>query len=274
MTGEGTDFTLNDACAPSVAGRLWASVRRVLKLISPWAFNDGLARANNLGRSMVEPRVVDRFLDAGCGDGSLTMSFARASGARVVHGIDFVDEYGRLATGKGILFKQQDLNERWSFENSFFDLILSSQSIEHLHNTRRFAEELHRCLKPGGQAIILTENLASWVNIGALVLGWQPFSMTCVNCWSVGNPMTWHIDEEKDLDLCQKLYDGGHSGAIGHTRVLSFVGLRNILEKAGFKEIDIRTRGYLPLGGLLSDLLCTIDRRHGHFLVASARKQA
>lgn len=64
------------------------------------------------------------------------------------------------------------------------------------------------------------------------------------------------------------------TGIVGHVRVLAYAGLRDMLEKTGFENVRVYSRGYLPLWGFPSDLLCAIDKRHGHFLVATGYKPA
>lgn len=247
-------------------------MRRLLKLIAPSTFNEGLAKSNNFGKSLVIKKVIDRFLDVGCGDGTLTMEFAEIAKPKEIFGIEFVDDFRLKAEKKGIKCLKCDLNNNWSFDSNFFDLILSSQNIEHMHNSRLYLEECYRCLKPGGQLIVLTENLSSWVNIGALVFGWQPFSTTNINGWSLGNPFIWHMDNSKDEEFLTKWQSTGVSGTVGHVRVLAFRGLKDLLKKIGFKSVKVYTRGYLPLMGKVSDFACYIDKRHGHFLIATGFK--
>lgn len=247
-------------------------MRKLLKFIAPKSFNDGLNRCNSLGKNLAAGPGIERFLDTGCGDGKLTMEFAEAARAKEVHGIEFVDEYRLEAEKRGIKCSSYDLNGRWDYEDDFFDLILSSQNIEHLHNTRRYLEECHRCLKKGGRLIILTENLASWINTGALFFGWQPFSTTNINGWSLGNPLIWHIDEPRNEEFMDTWQDTGVSGTVGHVRVLAYRGLKDILKMTGFNDVRVYSRGYLPLWGKVSDFLCTIDKVHGHFLIAAGIK--
>lgn len=247
-------------------------ISRLLKIIAPKSFKDGLARCNDLGKKILIKKRIERFLDVGCGDGKLTLEFAAVAKAREIYGIEIVDKYRKAAGKKGIKCFKYDLNNKWNIPDQFFDLILSSQNIEHLHNTRLYLEECYRCLKRGGQIIILTENLSSWVNIGSLIFGWQPFSTTIINGWNIGNPFIWHIDEQKDWQFLEKWQNKGLNGTVGHVRVLAFGGLKDLLEKVGFKNIKIYTKGYLPFWGKISDFLCFIDRRHGHFLIASAFK--
>jgi SAM-dependent methyltransferase len=246
---------------------------KLLKYIAPKSFNDGLTRCNELGKRLVHSKKIERFLDVGCGDAKLTLEFADYVRAQEIYGIEYIDSLCDLASAKGIRCISQDVNLRWNCENDFFDLILSSQNIEHVHNTRLYLEECYRTLRPEGQVIVLTENLASWINIGALVFGWQPFSTTNINGWSLGNPLIWHADEPHDEKFMETWQESGVSGTVGHVRVLAYMGLKNLLEKVGFGEIRMYTRGFLPLWGPLSDLLCSIDRRHGHFLVGTGMKR-
>ena len=48
--------------------------------------------------------------------------------------------------------------------------------IEHVARTDHFLKESRRVLRPGGQLVHSTNNLASWHNVVALMLGWQPGS--------------------------------------------------------------------------------------------------
>jgi len=247
-------------------------LKRLLKYVAPKSFLDGLERCNTAGLLSIAPRGIVRMLDVGCGDGTLTMRFAEAAGAVEVHGIEFVDTLRAAAEKKGIVCTALDLNASWDIPADSCDLIVSSQNIEHLHNTRLYLEECMRCLTPGGQLIVLTENLASWVNIGALVFGWQPFSTTNINGWSLGNPLIWHEGEPRDESFVGRWQSTGVSGTVGHVRVLAYRGMTDMLKKTGYTGIRVRTKGYLPLWGWISDLMCAIDRPHGHFIIATGFK--
>ena len=245
---------------------------KILKAIAPKSFNNGLEKCNQLGKKLVKTSKIDNFLDIGCGNGKLTLEFAQLLNAKSIYGIEFTDESIEISKKNGINCIKGDLNNEWSLESNYFDIILSSQNIEHIHNTRKYLEECYRCLKPGGQLIILTENLSSTINIFALLFGWQPFSTTNINGWSLGNPLIWHIDEKKDDFFIEKYQKTTISGTVGHVRVLAFRGLHDLLKKVGFKDIRIYSKGYLPFWSYLSDLLCKIDKIHGHFLVVSCFK--
>lgn len=244
----------------------------LLKKFAPAVFNDGLHRCNELAKKLVARHDVESFLDVGCGDGRLTMEFAEIIRPKKVCGIEFVDEVRKTAELRGIECRKEDLNQSWSWDSHRFDVVLSSQNIEHVHNTRLYLEECYRCLKPGGQLIVTSDNLASWVNIFALVCGWQPFSTTNINAWSTGNPWIWHADEPKDSGMLEKYQQTTISGLVGHVRVLAYRGLKDLMLKVGFERVQVRTRGYLPFAGIFSDLLCWLDYRHGHFLIGTGFK--
>jgi len=247
-------------------------MKRLLEIIAPKSFDYGLLKCKELGKKLISKRKVNRLLDLGCGDGKPTMEFAKVIKPKEIYGIDFVDEFRQKAEKKGIKCIKCDLNKKWDFDSGFFDFILSSQNIEHLHNTRLYLEECYRCLSKGGQLLILSENLASWINIGALLFGWQPFSTTNINGWSLGNPLVWHANKLKNEQFLKKYQDSGISGTVGHVRVLAPRGLKDLLEKVGFKKIKVYTRGCLPFWGKFSELLCYLSKKHGHFLIATGFK--
>src|SRR5262249_22326239 len=132
-----------------------------------------------------------RLLDLGCGDGERTMQFARAAQAASVTGVEVTDEHAAEAHARGIEVVRADLSERLPMDDGSFDVVLSNQVIEHLADTDTFVAECKRLVRPGGLCVCSTENLASWHNVAALTLGWQPFSLTNVSSMrlGIGNPI-------------------------------------------------------------------------------------
>jgi SAM-dependent methyltransferase len=92
---------------------------------------------------------------------------------------------------------EADLNDGLPFDDERFDVVVSNQVLEHLADTDAFVSEVARVLRPGGVAAVSTENLASWHNIAALLLGWQPFSLSNVTSAraGLGNPLALHRGE-------------------------------------------------------------------------------
>lgn len=77
-------------------------------------------------------------------------------------------------------------------------LFIQNPVIEHLFDTDNFVSESFRILKPGGYTIVSTVNLASWHNIFALILGYQPFDFANISIkGTIGNPFSLWKDERQ-----------------------------------------------------------------------------
>ena len=196
------------------------------------------------------------LLDLGCDDGANTTRFAAAARAAETYGLELVGERAELAADRGIQVRIGDLDQPYPFDDCAFDLVVSNQVIEHLCDTDNFVRESYRVLRPGGLAVASTENLASLHNIAALLLGWQPFSLTNVSDrrLGIGNPLAIHRGEQLTLKSWQ------------HLRVFAHRGLRELFEAHGFIVEGINGAGYFPLPRWLARL----DGRHAAFLTVSA----
>ena len=109
----------------------------------------GIERCNDWGGKTVVELAPDSLVDVGCGDGSLLFRYLKKS-PREFYGVEGSPQLKAKAEERGLKVPSCDLNGRWPFEDNKFDVVFSSQVIEHLHNTRLFAEEAFRVLKPGG----------------------------------------------------------------------------------------------------------------------------
>jgi SAM-dependent methyltransferase len=199
------------------------------------------------------------LLDCGCDDGEWTLRLGARVGAARLFGIEIVEERRQDARQKGILAELGDLNRRFPFADDQFDVVHANQVIEHLTDTDRFIREIRRTLKPGGYAVICTENLSSWHNIASLVFGWQPFSLTnvCEKRFQIGNPLTIHYDVAPSNPQSWQ-----------HNRVFAHRGLKELFTLHGFVIERIEGSGYYPLPNVMSEL----DPRHAAFLTLKVRK--
>lgn len=134
-----------------------------------------------------------RILDAGCGDGRLISFIHRALKAvrpgilLEVSGFDVVD-HGVQAAGfmekaiETLATRVPDVNwaERikllyvgnsWDFPDKYFDIVLSNQVLEHVHDKPFFFRESYRVLRDGGYAIHLSP-LVHYIYEGHLYLPW------------------------------------------------------------------------------------------------------
>jgi len=255
----GVDDSDSTAAGPATAAAVpWApgSLRQAFIRMFHRAMEQNLANVDLL----LGGRPGGVLLDLGCDNGANTVRFAAAAGAREAHGLELVESRAAIAAHRGVHVRVGDLNEPFPFDDETFDVVVSNQVIEHLHDTDNFVRETHRVLRRGGFAVVSTENLASWHNIGALVLGWQPFSLTNVSetRLGIGNPLALNRGHELALSSWQ------------HTRVFAERGLRELLDAHGFSVVRERGAGYFPLPRRLA----LADRRHAAFLTVRAARRA
>ena len=106
--------------------------------------------------------------------------------------------------------------------------------------------------------LVCTENLPSWHNVGALLLGYQPFSLTNLSTTgSIGNPFALH--EESHHEPWQ------------HIHVVALDALRDLFARYGLQEEKVFAAGYYPAWGALGSRLADLDPRHAHIIGLTAR---
>jgi SAM-dependent methyltransferase len=214
----------------------------------------------------LDPNRTAVVLDVGCDDGAWTEEVRRRIGvpAHHVHGLELVDERAQLARRRGFHVWTGDIEEPWPFADGTFDVVHANQVIEHVLRLDHFVTEIRRVLAPGGVAVVCTENLASWHNVGALALGYQPFSLTNVsNVRPIGNRFALHADEAPlEYESWQ------------HVHVLTMSGLQDIFAAHGLTVTDSWGTGYYPVPRLLATPLASIDPKHAHFIGVVARLPA
>jgi 2-polyprenyl-3-methyl-5-hydroxy-6-metoxy-1,4-benzoquinol methylase len=122
---------------------------------------------------IIESLPAGDMLDIGCSTGDWA-GYWSDKGWRC-SGIDIDREHIQMSRDRGIDAKYCDLNkESIPFEDQSFDLIFAGEVIEHLIDTDSFLSELHRCLRPGGHALITTPNLVSFENRVRILFGIYP----------------------------------------------------------------------------------------------------
>ena len=109
------------------------------------------------GRLPVDPNF--RYLDIGCAKGDIAMGLAKL-GAGHVTGVDIVPRYismaranaDRLLMNGGVDFQQADIHH-WSPAERY-DVVLSHEALEHIHDPRSFFHALRRFVRPKGVVIL------------------------------------------------------------------------------------------------------------------------
>lgn len=228
----------------------------------------GITRCNDWAgknAASLNPKCV---LDVGCSDGSLLSSYFKTPPAEY-HGIEGSPDSVLKAERRGIKVSRFDLNGRWPYPDNKFDVVFSSQVIEHLHNTRLFVEEIYRVLKPGGTAITTSENLCSLLNWLAMSLGYTPFSLMQTCGYNLGNPIGLHYNENLHEPL--PIDHPAFAGVSGHVRVLSVRQAKEIFDLTGFVT-EASSISILPLPDKLSSVLESFIKHRGHYLLIKATK--
>jgi SAM-dependent methyltransferase len=226
-----------------------------------WGEAEAAYHAKILDSLDPDPSAI--VLDVGCDDGAWTEEVRRKIGVppNQVHGLELVDERAELARRRGFDVRTADLEETWPFADEAFDIVHANQVIEHVKRLDHFVTEVRRVLVPGGVALVCTENLASWHNVVALALGYQPFSLTNVsNVRPIGNRFALHAGEKPTRrDSWQ------------HTHVLTLAGLRDIFAAHGFTTADSWGTGYYPFPSRLAPALAARNPSHAHFIAVVVR---
>lgn len=144
------------------------------------------------------PRVVDfgayngkRLLEVGCGIGIDLARFAKLGA--VVTGIDLAETSIDLARknfdryGLRGDFRVMD-GERLQFDEGSFDLVYAHGVLQYTHDAARMVREIHRVLRPGGEAILMVYNRYSWLNFLSKVMkvGLEHEDAPVLNKYSIG----------------------------------------------------------------------------------------
>jgi SAM-dependent methyltransferase len=225
-----------------------------------WADAESAYRRKLLETLGPAPSAV--LLDVGCDDGAWTEELRRRLGIppQQVKGVEVVPERAERARERGFDVRSADLDESWPFEAGSVDVVHANQVIEHVRRLDHFVDEVRRVLVPGGRFVFCTENLASWHNVAALALGYQPFSATNVsNLRPIGNRFALHAQEPP----------AGESWL--HVHVLTLTALRDLLVAHGLAVEAAWGTGYHPLPGRLAASLARLDPRHAHFIAVVGR---
>jgi len=103
------------------------------------------------------PKAHGRVLDAGCGAqpyrGLLPLDVTYL-------GIDTLD--ARAHFGYEVSDTVYYAGSTWPVETESIDAVLCTETLEHIADPMDFLREMHRCLRPGGRAILTVPFAARW----------------------------------------------------------------------------------------------------------------
>ena len=156
-----------------------------------------------------------RVLDVGCGEGRFAIELARR-GFPVV-GVDVAEEPLRRARARepALEVRIVPAEGRWPLADASFDLVWAGETIEHVADTVGWLSEVHRVLRWGGR-LLLSTPAHGRLRMLALALSGTRFDR--------------HFDPRAD-----------------HLRFYSRRSLARLLVDLGFREIEVRGEGGIPL---------------------------
>ncbi len=242
-------------------------VRLMQKMVSA-AYLDSCQRCNDWSGREVARLRPQSVLDVGCGDGSFLFRYLDYKPS-AFQGIEASPSLKAQSEARGIKVTAVDLNGVWPYADNTFEVVHCSQVIEHLHNTRLFVQELRRVLKPGGTALVTSENLTSFLNLGAMAMGYTPFTLMRMCGWYLGNPLGLHYQEHVEEGV--PITDPAYAGVTGHIRALGVLQAKELFDKLEF-PVEVSSIGLMPLPNFLGKPLEPLLYRRGHLLLIKARK--
>ncbi len=133
---------------------------------------------------------------------------------------EFSQSAVELLRGRGFEVWAGAIEDGLPVEKASFDTIVLNAVVEHLVEPIRVLRYLHELLKPGGELIITTPNVAKWTRRIKLACGRFPSTA------SRGEGLV--------------SYDGGPTDLYdeGHLHYFTFRSLERCLHRAGFEEIQ------------------------------------
>lgn len=102
-----------------------------------------------------------RVLDVGCGTGSVTEIANRGRGNTIV-AIEPDRQRAEIAQSRGISVHVGLLDEKFLAQNRPFDVVMSSDVLEHVAAPAQLLKLMTRALVPGGILIVSVPNVAHW----------------------------------------------------------------------------------------------------------------
>jgi methionine biosynthesis protein MetW len=180
-----------------------------------------------------------KVLDVGCGDGSLLEPFCRS---QECYGVDVSEAQLKKAQKKGIRTYRVDLESgTLPFADDFFDLVICSETIEHLLDPDNLLQEIHRTVRCGGSFILTFPNM--------------------------NQPLSWLMQVAFDLP---PRFSARYKSP--HVRDYTLRIMKNVLVNFGF-EISNVTGTYLyPYEGKISQWLATSFPRLAEKIIVVSEK--
>lgn len=206
------------------------------------------------------PRDATSLLDIGCGSGRNLAAFAAMiPNARLV-GTDIAPNAVAHIRNLGFEGQVCDASVELPFASGSFDVVTCGEVLEHVANTDRLLEEIHRTLRVGGLLILTTPNLAYLPNRLLLLFGIQPIFTETSLKRNMGRMAKW-------------LGQGNETQ--GHLKIFTLPALRELLAECGFHVVSAEGYRFVDRGpGALIDSLVRLKPSFAAgFIVCAGKRQ-
>lgn len=205
----------------------------------------------------IESLNQKKILEIGCGAGAHS-SFFSVKGACMT-ALDITLDRAHAASKKLNLVDRFENSfavhgdaENLPFRDEYFDIVYSNGVLHHTHDTQQAIREVHRVLKPGGQAVIMLYSKHSflyWINL-FLIRGILMGNIFRNKQW-LGKSTEWMSSDK------QEIYNP-------ETKVYSQKELNLMFHQ--FKQVEIRKVGFIydqiPILGKILAKICGIFTRY------------
>ncbi len=226
-------------------------------LTNTW--RDSAILNNQILKSLITPAKKAKILDIGVYRAELILDRVNNIKKPEIFAVDLDSQAISSCKKMGIKAKKYNIEKGLPYKTNYFDIVSANQIVEHLVDIDMFFSEINRVLKPNGYVILSTENLSSWHNLFALLLGWQAFSQHISTKKNVGNPLKLNLEIGGSKHDC-------------HLQIFTPRGLCDLAQMYNLKVEKRFGAGYYPFRGILSKLLSRIDSTHSAFIGIKARK--
>jgi 2-polyprenyl-3-methyl-5-hydroxy-6-metoxy-1,4-benzoquinol methylase len=160
-----------------------------------------------------------RMLDVGCGNGLALYNLREKY--RELHGVELSTERAKTSelTLQGLHHRVQvgNIESGLDYEDGYFDTLVISDVIEHVVNLWPATEEIARLVRPGGQVVLTTPNIASLKRRLTLLAGVFP--------------ATAAFDEGFEVRTTHELHDKGH------LHYFTYSMLHKLFRRYGFSHV-------------------------------------
>jgi cyclopropane fatty-acyl-phospholipid synthase-like methyltransferase len=121
------------------------------------------------------------LVELGCGDGEILLLLSRRHEFGRIVGIDVA--INEPVTANGVEFRNDNLNDRWPFEDGTVDHLVAMMVFEHLFDPFHCFEEVRRTLSSDGTAYVNVPLVTNLKNRFRLMLGLLPETSVDYGRW-------------------------------------------------------------------------------------------